>query len=193
MEEESIGWVSYNKLATDSDAFFYSIDFIPLIQYKTGTPVSAEDLQNEKYTAGSTNDPDDFSLPDIETLVKPERLGRINSFYSNISNKIRLLQYEKQASDSVYPKDLDDKKEYEEEEINFDIHTSPEAKRMLLFLNKKNKVEKKSDNLEIIFNDTEYEEFELELNSRSTENNYSGIPETLSSVLGDYVPIKKSG
>ena len=92
MEEESIGWVNYNKLSPDSDAFFYSVDFIPLIQYKTGAPVSAEDLENEKYTAGSTNDPDDFSLPDIEPLVKPERLGRINSFYSSNSNKIRLLQ-----------------------------------------------------------------------------------------------------
>ena len=104
MEEESIGWVSYNKLATDSDAFFYSVDFIPLIQYKTGVPVSAEDLENEKYTAGSTNDPDDFSLPDIEPLVKPERLGRINSFYISNSNKIRLIQYEKQSSESAFPK-----------------------------------------------------------------------------------------
>ena len=190
MDSESIEWVSYNKLSPLSDAFIYCESFNPLVKYKTGTPVSAEDLHNEKYTAGSTDNPEDYNLPDIKPIVKPERLGRINPFYNANSNKIKLLEYDKQNSEFVYPVS-GDKKEETEQDFEFDIHTSPEAKKMLLFLSKQNKIEKKEDSYEIIFDDTEFEEFELDLEARYHEEKNPGIPETLSSVLADYSPIKK--
>ena len=128
MDSESIEWVCYNKLATDSDAFFYSQSLEPLIQFKTGVPVSAQDIENEKYTAGSSIDPDDYSLPDIKPIVKPERLSRINLFYFAATNKIRLTEYEKQSPEYVYPKIDKNSQEETEQSFDFDIHTSPDRK-----------------------------------------------------------------
>ena len=188
MDSKSIEWVSYNKLSLLSDAFIYSSSLSPFISYKTGTPVSSVGLDNENYTAGSTNDPDDYSLPDIKTITNPEKLSRINPFFNNKINKITLLQYEKQAEDFEYPKNAEI--EPKEKELEFDIHTSPEAKKMLLFLNKRNQQENKSESFELSFNDTEYEEFQLELYGR-TMLVESDINENFSSVIGNQVPIRK--
>ena len=188
MDSKSIEWVSYNKLSLLSDAFIYSSSLSPFISYKTGTPVSSVGLDNENYTAGSTNDPDDYSLPNIKTITNPEKLSKINPFYNNKINKITLLQYKKQAEDSEYPKNAEI--EPEEKELEFDIHTSPEAKKMLLFLNKRNQQENKSESFELTFNDTEYEEFQLELFGR-TMLVESDINENFSSVIHNQVPIRK--
>lgn len=160
MNKKSIGFVRYAKLSGESDAFFSSDKFKPYFEIEISQNFSSKKLDYENYTAGNTDDPDDYKLPDIENIILPQKLLRINPFNKLQDVNIKTFQY-------------DQKKYFQEKENSnnkSDEQISEESLKFLLFLNNKEvKKELKKDS-DIIFNSEKYEEDNLILNQRAFYN-----------------------
>ena len=85
-----------------SDAFIYLEDLVAYLHYQSGTDLSAAELPANFYTAGTTDNPEDYSLPEVKNLNK---LSRINSFNKNSSSSIHSY-LEGLDSDSLYPQQI---------------------------------------------------------------------------------------
>ena len=94
MEDESISFLRYVKIAQDSDAFFHSSQFCPFIEVKLSTAHTNLPLEANFYTAGTTNDPEDYNLPETKTSVNPKKLIRINPFSSNSNDEISTYEFD---------------------------------------------------------------------------------------------------
>ena len=81
--------ISYKSISQESDAFIFSEQFVPYYELEINGIFSADNLEFEKYTAGSTDNPEDYKLPDVNNIVLPNKLSRINAFNKN--NKESLL------------------------------------------------------------------------------------------------------
>lgn len=81
--------ISYKSISQESDAFIFSEQFVPYFDIEINGIFSADNLEFEKYTAGSTDNPEDYKLPDVNNIVLPNKLSRINVFNKN--NKESLL------------------------------------------------------------------------------------------------------
>ena len=156
MKEESIEWLTYKKINQLSDAFIFSDKFTPFIQVEFSTPVSANILEKEKFTAGSTNDPDDFSLPDRTEKIAPEKLIRINSFNSSVDNSLSSYKYKSQTDIPSFFK--------EPEEETFEDYVTEEAKQLLLFLKNKPGILEKKVESSINFGYEEYTQSYFKIN-----------------------------
>jgi len=118
MKQNDIEWLKYNKIFSASDAFIYVDDLVAYLHYQSGTDLSAAQLPANFYTAGTTDNPEDYSLPEVKNFNK---LSRINSFNKNSS--IAIHSYlEGLESDSVYPQQItvENIDQDEDELINFD-------------------------------------------------------------------------
>jgi len=91
MKKESIEMVSYEKLSYQSDAFLDLNGLEPFINFIVDENYSTQILALDKYTAGSSDNPDDFSLPEHKHITKPESLLRLNPF-NNINKSSILLR-----------------------------------------------------------------------------------------------------
>jgi len=91
MKKESIEMVSYEKLSYQSDAFLDLNGLEPFINFIVDENYSTQILSLDKYTAGSSDNPDDFSLPEHKHITKPESLLRLNPF-NNINKSSILLR-----------------------------------------------------------------------------------------------------
>jgi hypothetical protein len=91
MKKESIEMVSYEKLSYQSDAFLDLNGLEPFINFIIDENYSTQILALDKYTAGSSDNPDDFSLPEHKHITKPESLLRLNPF-NNINKSSILLR-----------------------------------------------------------------------------------------------------
>ena len=120
MEDKSISFLRYVKIAQESDAFFESEQFCPFIRVQLSTNHSNLPLDANFYTAGNTNNPEDYSLPDISDTVSPKKLIRINPFNSNFTDKINTY-------------DFDFNEEIIQEEV-YEPFVNEEAKRLLSFM-----------------------------------------------------------
>ena len=102
MKQSNIEWFKYNKIISASDAFIYLEDLVAYLHYQSGTDLSAAELPANFYTAGTTDNPEDYSLPEVKNLNK---LSRINSFNKNSSSSIHSY-LEGLDSDSIYPQQI---------------------------------------------------------------------------------------
>jgi hypothetical protein len=102
MKQSNIEWFKYNKIFSASDAFIYLEDLVAYLHYQSGTDISAAELPANFYTAGTTDNPEDYSLPEVKNLNK---LSRINSFNKNSSSSIHSY-LEGLDSDSLYPQQI---------------------------------------------------------------------------------------
>lgn len=90
MKSKSIEMISYNKISYLSDAFIVLDDLDSYIDLVTNSNYSSGKLPLDKYTAGTTNNPDDYKLPDNEYLVKKRSLSEISAFNSTLKQNILL-------------------------------------------------------------------------------------------------------
>jgi hypothetical protein len=102
MKQSNIEWFKYNKIFSASDAFIYLEDLVAYLHYQSGTDLSAAELPANFYTAGTTDNPEDYSLPEVKKFNK---LSRINSFNKNSSSSIHSY-LEGLDSDSIYPQQI---------------------------------------------------------------------------------------
>ena len=80
MDNSNINFVNYKSISQESDAFIFSDQFTPFISLEISGIYNSKKLENLKYTAGTTNNPNDFKLPQIDHVVLPNKLMRMNSF-----------------------------------------------------------------------------------------------------------------
>jgi hypothetical protein len=100
MNPESINFVNYNKISQESDAFIFSDQFIPYFELEISGNFNADSLDLEKYTAGTTDNPEDYSLSNVDYIVNPQKLSRINPFNKNSKELIYSL---KDSDESIKP------------------------------------------------------------------------------------------
>lgn len=75
-------FVNYSSLIYNSDAFIQLDNFDTYYSYSSKYLISANKLDISKYTAGNTSDPNDYSLPNVDSVIKPNKILRINPFIS---------------------------------------------------------------------------------------------------------------
>lgn len=92
MNPESINFVNYNKISQESDAFIFSDQFIPYFELEISGKFNADSLDLEKYTAGTTDNPEDYSFSNVDYIVNPQKLSRINPFNKNSKELIYSLK-----------------------------------------------------------------------------------------------------
>jgi len=155
MEDKSISFLRYVKVAQDSDAFFESEQFCPFIRVQLSTAHSNLPLDANYYTAGNTNNPEDYSLPDISDTVSPKKLIRLNPFNSNNEDKIATYEFE---SDE----------EIVQEEV-YEPFVNEEAKRLLAFMKNRPKQKSKNTNTDLQLRSSSYSENIFEIRPRSFE------------------------
>jgi len=155
MEDKSISFLRYVKIAQESDAFFESEQFCPFIRVQLSTHHSNLPLEANFYTAGNTNNPEDYSLPDISDTVSPKKLIRINPFNSNFTDKINTY-------------DFDFNEEIIQEEV-YEPFVNEEAKRLLSFMKNKSKQKLKISNTDLQLKTLSYSEYTFEIRSRNFE------------------------
>ena len=155
MEDKSISFVRYVKIAQESDAFFESEQFCPFIRVQLSTNHSNLPLDANFYTAGNTNNPEDYTLPDITDIVSPKKLIKINAFNSNIVDKITTYDFE---SDE----------EIIQEEV-YEPFINEEAKKLLAFMKNKPKLKSKNSNTDLQLKLSSYSEHTFEIRSRNFE------------------------
>ena len=170
----------YVKVAQDSDAFFESDQFSPFIRVKLSTAHSNIPLDANFYTAGNTNNPEDYSLPDISETVSPKKLIRINPFNSNSTDKITTFEFE---SDE----------EIIEEEV-YEPFVNEEAKRLLAFMKNRPKQKSKYTNTDLDLGSSSYSEHTFEIRSRNFEekSNKFSYEENESITLSDGTKVTTS-
>lgn len=145
----------YVKIAQESDAFFESDQFCPFIRVQLSTHHSNLPLEANFYTAGNTNNPEDYSLPDISDTVSPKKLIRINPFNSNSTDKINTY-------------DFDSNEETIQEEV-YEPYVNQEAKKLLFFMKNRSKQKSKISNTDLQLKTSSYSEYTFEIRSRNFE------------------------
>lgn len=85
-----INFIDYDKITIRSDAFISSDDLNCYLQYFPSTKALSYNIKKDKHTAGTTNDPDDYKVPDIREKLSPKKLFRINPFHKNYAEYLEL-------------------------------------------------------------------------------------------------------
>lgn len=101
MKQNNIEWTKYDKINSASDAFIYLDDLIPFINYESGTDLSSSLLPPNFYTAGTSDNPDDYSIPEVKNYNK---LSRLNPFNKNSNFSVHSYQ-EGLENESLYPQE----------------------------------------------------------------------------------------
>ena len=109
MKSKSIEMISYNKISYLSDAFIILDDLDSYMDLITNSNYSSGKIPLDKYTAGTTDNPDDYKLPDNDHLVKKKSLSEISAFNSSIKQNILL------RSDPTFKEDYQILKDAEED------------------------------------------------------------------------------
>lgn len=85
-----INFIDYDKITNRSDAFVASDELNCYFQYIPSTKALSYNIKKEKHTAGTTNDPNDYKVPDIREKLSPKKLYRINPFHKNVAEYLEL-------------------------------------------------------------------------------------------------------
>ena len=85
-----INFIDYDKITIHSDAFVTSEELNCYLQYLPSTKALSYNIKKDKHTAGTTNDPDDYKIPDIRSKLSPKKLYRINPFHKNNAEYLEL-------------------------------------------------------------------------------------------------------
>lgn len=145
MEIKSIDFVSYLKLSQDSDAFIFSEQFSPFLEIQLDSSFSNNSLEFNYYTAGTTDDPDNYSLIDNDKKELYNKLYKINPFSSNNAEKFYLV---------------DEKKESLEHKVQEENISEDALKFLNIFFNKSSMENKISDNI-LSYQKDDYLDFSL--------------------------------
>jgi hypothetical protein len=85
-----IDFIDYDKISIQSDAFITSAELNCYFQYIPSTKAISYNIKKELHTAGTTEDPNDYKIPDVSGKILPRKLYRINPFHSNYSENLEL-------------------------------------------------------------------------------------------------------
>ena len=85
-----INFIEYDKISIASDAFVSSAELNCYFQYLPSTKATSFNIKKELHTAGTTEDPNDYKIPDVSERILPRKLFRINPFHSNYTEKLEL-------------------------------------------------------------------------------------------------------
>jgi hypothetical protein len=110
-----IDFIDYDKISIQSDAFVTSAELNCYFQYIPSTKAISYNIKKELHTAGTTEDPDDYKIPDVSGKIMPRKLFRINAFHSNYSENLELNKVNIDP-DIIYPTKI---KEYKEKVIDY--------------------------------------------------------------------------
>ena len=160
--------ISYKSISQESDAFIFSEQFVPYYELEINGIFSADNLEFEKYTAGSTDNPEDYKLPDVNNIVLPNKLSRINAFNKN--NKESLLV------------SCDNLESNNESNIDLEFISEDALLFAQFFNNRETKIKRKKSNDNSVYiseSDDTFEEITLKQRffsnetSKSIDENYS--------------------
>lgn len=117
MSLDEFNFISYNKITNQSDAFITSDELNCYVQYVPSSKALSHKIKKEAHTAGTTNDVNDYKVPDISRQLNPKKLYRINPFHKNSSE---FLELNKITTDEeiVFPTFLTDYKEKKKDYSN---------------------------------------------------------------------------
>ena len=87
-----INFIDYDKISIQSDAFVTSSELNCYFQYLPTTKAISYNIKKELHTAGTTEDPNDYRIPDVSERILPRKILRINPFHTNYSEKLELLK-----------------------------------------------------------------------------------------------------
>ena len=87
-----INFIDYDKITIHSDAFVTSEELNCYLQYLPSTKALSYNIKKDKHTAGTTDDPDDYKIPDIRSKLSPKKLYRINPFHKNNAEYLELYK-----------------------------------------------------------------------------------------------------
>jgi hypothetical protein len=87
-----INFIDYDKISIQSDAFVTSSELNCYFQYIPTTKAISYNIKKELHTAGTTEDPDDYTIPNVSERILPRKILRINPFHTNYSEKLELLK-----------------------------------------------------------------------------------------------------
>jgi len=110
-----IDFIDYDKISILSDAFISSTELNCYFQYLPSTKAISYNIKKEQHTAGTTEDPNDYKIPDVSSKILPRKLYRINPFHSNYSENLELYKVNIDP-DIIYPTKI---KEYREKKIDY--------------------------------------------------------------------------
>ena len=110
-----IDFIEYDKISIHSDAFVVSAELNCYFQYLPSTKAISYNIKKELHTAGTTEDPNDYKIPDVSSKILPRKLYRINPFHSNYSENLELNKVNIDP-DIIYPTKI---KEYREKVIDY--------------------------------------------------------------------------
>jgi hypothetical protein len=105
-----IDFIDYDKISIQSDAFITSAELNCYFQYLPSTKAISYNIKKELHTAGTTEDPDDYKIPDVSSKILPRKLYRINAFHSNYSENLELNKINIDPN-IIYPTKAKDVKE----------------------------------------------------------------------------------
>lgn len=123
MSLDEFNFISYNKITNQSDAFITSDELNCYVQYVPSSKALSHKIKKEAHTAGTTNDVNDYKVPDISRQLNPKKLYRINPFHKNSSE---FLELNKITTDEeiIFPTFLTEykekKKDYSNSGLNAD-------------------------------------------------------------------------
>ena len=117
MSLDEFNFISYDKITNQSDAFITSDELNCYVQYVPSSKALSHKIKKEAHTAGTTNDVNDYKIPDISRQLNPKKLYRINPFHKNSSE---FLELNKITTDEeiVFPTFLTDYKEKKKDYSN---------------------------------------------------------------------------
>ena len=110
-----INFIEYDKISIQSDAFVMSAELNCYLQYLPSTKTTSYNIKKELHTAGTTDDPDDYKVPDVSSKILPRKLYRINPFHTNYSENLELNKVNTDP-DIIYPTKV---KEFKQKTIDY--------------------------------------------------------------------------
>ena len=110
-----INFIDYDKITIQSDAFVTSEELNCYLQYLPSTKALSYNIKKDKHTAGTTEDPNDYKIPDVSGKILPRKLYRINPFHTNYSENLELNKVNIDP-DIIYPTKI---KEYKEKFVDY--------------------------------------------------------------------------
>ena len=108
-------FIDYDKISNKSDAFLTSDELNSYFQYLPSTKATSYNIRKELHTAGTTENPEDYKVPDVSLKILPRKLYRINAFHSNYSENLELNKVNVDP-DIIYPTKV---KEFKEKKIDY--------------------------------------------------------------------------
>ena len=110
-----INFIDYDKISILTDAFVSSADLNCYFQYIPSTKATSYNIKKELHTAGTTEDPNDYTIPDVSKKILPKKLCRINPFHRNFSENLELNKVNVDP-EIIFPTKV---KEHVEKEIDY--------------------------------------------------------------------------